>query len=52
MEKETDSEEHDYDEETDVAMPVIKSLQDYEKKCNDADEPIKSGKKHSEKYEK
>ena len=53
LEQETDSEEHEYDEETDVAMPVIKSLVDYDNACTVQEEleaPI--SKKHGDKYEK
>ena len=49
----TDSEEHEYDEETEVAMPVIKSLVDYETKFGgDRNEPEYVSKKHGDKYEK
>ena len=49
----TDSEEHDYYDETeDVAMPVIKSLQEYDSKFSkSADDPEAPSKKHSVKYE-
>ena len=54
LEHETDSEEHEYDEETDVAMPVIKSLVDYDKITETTvdDEAAVVSKKHGDKYEK
>ena len=54
LEHETDSEEHEYDEETDVAMPIIKSLVDYENAFDNqnAEAEYAISKKHSEKYER
>ena len=53
LEHETDSEEHEYDEETDVAMPVIKSLVEYDHQFTEGNEEEQiTSKKHCDKYEK